>query len=200
MAQTEKSTPSATSNSFAANFSKAGQKQVEAISAMQADVFKELQEMGEYWTARAKSETDLASELLGKLTNARSIPETATAYQEWAIRRAALHRQRQAHGDSRTALFEWRRSRFRVIHAVDERGHEDIWIISICRALTTRSDVSTRHTLLQKCRNKIHAEEIDRGNFPRASAATRCVISAARVSGPGQANPEIAMDRYGRRS
>lgn len=90
MAQTEKSTPPATSNSFALNISKAGKKQVEAISAMQADVFKELQEMGEHWTARAKSETDLASELLGKLTNARSIPETATAYQEWAIRRAQM--------------------------------------------------------------------------------------------------------------
>ncbi len=92
MAQTDKSTPSATatSNSLAANFSKAGKRQVEAISAIQADVFKELQEIGERWTARAKSETDLASELLGKLTNARSIPETATAYQEWAIRRAQM--------------------------------------------------------------------------------------------------------------
>jgi hypothetical protein len=90
MAQAEKSTTSAIPNSFAANLSKAGKKHVEAISAMQADVFKELQEIGEHWTARAKSETELASELVGKLTSARSIPESATAYQEWAIRRTQM--------------------------------------------------------------------------------------------------------------
>jgi hypothetical protein len=90
MAHAEKPATSATSNSFAANLNEAGKKHVEAISAVQADLFKELQEMGEHWTARAKSETDLASDLLGKLTNARSIPETATAYQEWAIRRSRM--------------------------------------------------------------------------------------------------------------
>ncbi len=90
MAKAEKSTASATPNSSAANLSKAGKKHVDAISAMQADVFKELQEIGEHWTARAKSESDLASELLGKLTSARSIQEAATAYQEWAIRRAQM--------------------------------------------------------------------------------------------------------------
>lgn len=90
MAQTEKSATVAAPNSFAANLSKAGKRHVETISAMQADVVKELQEIGEHWTARAKSETDLASELLGKLTSARSIPESATAYQEWAIRRAQM--------------------------------------------------------------------------------------------------------------
>ena len=90
MAQVEKSNTSEISNSFAANLGKAGKKRIEAISAIQADLFKELQEIGERWTARAKSETDLASELVGKLTSARSIPETATAYQEWAIRRAQM--------------------------------------------------------------------------------------------------------------
>lgn len=90
MAHAEKSPMARASNLFAANLSEAGKKQVEAISAMQADLFKELQEIGEHWTARAKSETDLASELVGKLTNAGSIQETATAYQEWAIRRAQM--------------------------------------------------------------------------------------------------------------
>jgi Phasin protein len=88
MAQVEKSTMSATSHAFAADLGEAGKKHVEAISAMQADLFKEIQEIGQHWTTRAKSETDLASELVGKLTSARSFQETATAYQEWAIRRA----------------------------------------------------------------------------------------------------------------
>jgi Phasin protein len=90
MAETEKSTTAAASNSFAASFDKAGKKRVEVISALQADLYKELQKIGEHWAARAKSETDLASELVGKLTSARSVPETAAAYQEWAIRRAQM--------------------------------------------------------------------------------------------------------------
>lgn len=89
MAQTENQTTSAAPNSLA-SLGKAGTQRVEAIRAMQADLFKEIQEIGEHWTARVKSETDLGSELLGKLKNARSIPETATAYQEWAIRRAQM--------------------------------------------------------------------------------------------------------------
>jgi hypothetical protein len=90
MAEAEKSTTSAALNSFAASFDKAGKKPIEVISAVQADLFKELQKIGEHWTTRTKTEADLASELVGRLTSARSVPETATAYQEWVIRRAQM--------------------------------------------------------------------------------------------------------------
>jgi hypothetical protein len=49
-----------------------------------------LQEISQYWSARAKVETDLASELIGKLTSARSVPESAKAYQEWVNQRMSM--------------------------------------------------------------------------------------------------------------
>lgn len=90
MAQTDKSTTAAASPSIVADLGEMTKKRVEATAAAQAELFKELQEISQYWTARAKSETDLASELVSKLTGARSIPETATAYQEWASRRMQM--------------------------------------------------------------------------------------------------------------
>jgi len=44
-------------------------------------------ECKQHWVDRAKLEADLASQLVSKLTSARSVPETAMAYQEWASRR-----------------------------------------------------------------------------------------------------------------
>src|SRR6516165_9098620 len=80
MAQADKSTASATSTSIIADLSEIGKKRAEAVATMQAELFKEFQEISQYWTGRAKTEADLASELLSKLTDARSVQETAKAY------------------------------------------------------------------------------------------------------------------------
>ena len=90
MAQADKSTASATSTSIIADLGEIGKKRAEAVATMQAELFKEFQEISQYWTGRAKTEADLASELISKLTAARSVPETAKAYQEWASRRMQM--------------------------------------------------------------------------------------------------------------
>jgi hypothetical protein len=90
MVQADKSTSSATSASIVAQLGEMGKKRVEATAAVQAQLSKEFQEISQHWTARAKSEADLASELLGKMTSARSVPESAKVYQEWANRRMRL--------------------------------------------------------------------------------------------------------------
>ena len=90
MAQADKSTASATSNSLVTELGEIANKRAEAMAAVQAELFKRLQEISQHWVARAKSEADLASELVSKLTSARSVPETATAYKEWASRRMQM--------------------------------------------------------------------------------------------------------------
>ena len=90
MAQADKSTASATSTSIIADLGEIGKKRAEAVATMQAELFKEFQEISQYWTGRAKTEADLASELISKLTAARSVPEIAKAYQEWASRRMQM--------------------------------------------------------------------------------------------------------------
>lgn len=90
MAQTDKSAAPTAPAFIVADLGEITKKRVEAAATAQAELFRELQEISRYWTARAKSETDLASELVSKLTGARSIPETATAYQEWASQRMQM--------------------------------------------------------------------------------------------------------------
>jgi Phasin protein len=88
--QADGSTKSAPSNSLFTGLGEIGKKRSEAMAAVQTELLDGFQEISQHWVTRAKSEADLASELVAKLTSARSIPETATAYQEWASRRMQL--------------------------------------------------------------------------------------------------------------
>ena len=59
-----------------------GKKRIEALVEMQKDFLAAFEEMNQAWFSRARSEATIASELVSKLTTARSVPETTTAYQE----------------------------------------------------------------------------------------------------------------------
>jgi Phasin protein len=63
-----------------------GKKQIEDFVATQTQLFQKLRESNKHWFDRVQTEATLACELTAKLTAARSIPEVATAYQEWASR------------------------------------------------------------------------------------------------------------------
>jgi hypothetical protein len=84
MVQTEQQSTVSPPASIVTNLGDLARKRVEAATTLQAELFKELQEIGQYWSARAKTEADLVSGLIGRLTSARSVPESAQAYQEWA--------------------------------------------------------------------------------------------------------------------
>ncbi len=57
---------------------------------MQTEQLEKLQEVNRNWIDRMKSQAKLGSEFAAKLTAARSIPEVATAYQEWAGRQMEM--------------------------------------------------------------------------------------------------------------
>src|SRR5262249_44624927 len=59
-----------------------GKKRIEAIVEMQKDFLAAFEEMNQAWFSRARSEASIATELVSRLTSARSVPETRTAYQE----------------------------------------------------------------------------------------------------------------------
>jgi hypothetical protein len=75
-----------TSNLIPPQFAAMGKKRLEDFVAMQAEQMEKLQEMNRSWLERMQSEATLASEFAAKLTAARSVPEVAAAYQEWATR------------------------------------------------------------------------------------------------------------------
>ncbi len=59
----------------------------ENFAKIQSALHHILEETNRHWIERAKSEAELASELMAKLANVRSVPDAATIYQEWATQR-----------------------------------------------------------------------------------------------------------------
>ena len=74
------------SNLIPPEFAAMGKKRIEEFVAIQTQQLDRLQEVSRNWFERMQSEATLASELGAKLTAARSMPEVASAYQEWATR------------------------------------------------------------------------------------------------------------------
>jgi len=77
-------------NLIPAEFVEFGKKRVEELIELQREFFDAFQEINQAWLARARSEANLNSELVSKLSAARSVPETADAYQQVMGKRMEL--------------------------------------------------------------------------------------------------------------
>lgn len=67
-----------------------GKTRLDELVAAQRQQLDRLREMSQSWFDRLQSEAALASELAAKLTAVHSVPELATAYQEWAIKHVEM--------------------------------------------------------------------------------------------------------------
>ena len=78
-------------------------KQIESLLEVQKELMQTLEGINHELFNRAKKEAELASEFVGKLASARSVPDATTTYQEWATKEmellAADRRQMFAHGE-----------------------------------------------------------------------------------------------------
>ena len=70
--------------------SKDGVVLAERLSRFQAELFEKIQEVNRHWLERIQSEATFAAEFATKMSAARSLPDTATIYQEWASRQLKL--------------------------------------------------------------------------------------------------------------
>ena len=71
-------------------FVEMGKQRVEALMEMQQELFDVIQEINQAWFDRARSAATLNSELISKLTSARTMPETAEAYQQCVGKRMEM--------------------------------------------------------------------------------------------------------------
>jgi hypothetical protein len=78
------------SQSRTASPSKGGVVQADRLSRFQAELFEKIQEVNRHWLERIQSEATLAAEFARKMASARSFPDAATVYQEWASRQLKL--------------------------------------------------------------------------------------------------------------
>ena len=67
-----------------------GKQRVEALMEMQQELFDVFQEINQAWFDRARSAATINSELISKLTSARTMPETAEAYQQCVGKRMEM--------------------------------------------------------------------------------------------------------------
>jgi hypothetical protein len=70
-----------------ADVGKLGQKQADAFLDMQRQLWNLVEEANRSWVARAQLERDLASDLANQLSAAKTLPDVAKVYQDWAGRR-----------------------------------------------------------------------------------------------------------------
>jgi len=70
-----------------ADFTKFGKEQTEALSDMQKEFSKLIEQANADWLARIELERELASDLTTKLSSAKTLPDAAKAYQDWMARR-----------------------------------------------------------------------------------------------------------------
>jgi len=66
------------------------QKQIESLLEVQKELMQALEGINRELFVRATKETELASEFLGKLAGARSVPDATTTYREWATKEMEL--------------------------------------------------------------------------------------------------------------
>jgi hypothetical protein len=85
--QTGTTTASASFTSFPVDLVDLGKKRLQALFDAQSKLVDTLPALSREWMSCAQAERELSSELLAKLTAARSLPESARAYQEWLSRR-----------------------------------------------------------------------------------------------------------------
>jgi hypothetical protein len=67
-----------------------GLRQMEAFVEAQSALASRIQDASSGWMKRLETEAALGADLATKLTNARTIPEAASAWQDWTNRRVAL--------------------------------------------------------------------------------------------------------------
>jgi len=72
------------------DFSKFGEAQAEATLAMQKELIDTYEEISRAWLARLKSEADLWSELVTKMSSVRTLPDALGAYQQCVAQRMQL--------------------------------------------------------------------------------------------------------------
>jgi hypothetical protein len=88
--QTGKSTRASAPKFPLTDFAEMSKQRLDATIAAQNELLDKLKEMNDAWLARVQSEAELGSELTNKLLAARSLPDAAAAWQEWATRRMNL--------------------------------------------------------------------------------------------------------------
>jgi hypothetical protein len=85
--RTQRSSPS---NLIPPEFAAFGTKGLEGLLHGQPELLEKIQKINRDWLERMQLEATVASEFATRMTEARSVPEAAAIWQEWASRRMEM--------------------------------------------------------------------------------------------------------------
>jgi hypothetical protein len=85
--RTQRSPPS---NLIPPEFAAFGTKGLEGLVKGQSELLEKIQKVNQDWLERMQVEATVASEFATRMTAARSVPEAAAVWQEWALRRMEM--------------------------------------------------------------------------------------------------------------
>ena len=91
MAKSEKRDSVSLSDLSAGGFLASQSKGVETVKEVQKQLLDTFEQFIRQQLARGKQEMEFASELVGAITSARSVPDVMNAYQNWISKRMALY-------------------------------------------------------------------------------------------------------------
>jgi len=97
------------------DLAKLGESQAEAMMDMQKELLATYEQISRAWLERVKAEADLWSELAGKISGARSVPDAVGAYQE-----SVAHRMQMAAEDGRRLFDDMQKMMTTITHAVSK--------------------------------------------------------------------------------
>jgi hypothetical protein len=83
-------TSSSAAQQMPAELLKLGESQAEAMAAMQKELLGTYEQISRAWLERVKAEADLWSELAGKISGARSVPDALEAYRDCVAQRMQM--------------------------------------------------------------------------------------------------------------
>jgi hypothetical protein len=86
----DRSPRSPPSNLIPPEFAAFGTKGLEGLVQGQSELLEKIQKVNHDWLERMQLEATVASEFATRMTSARSVPEAAAVWQEWALRRMEM--------------------------------------------------------------------------------------------------------------
>ena len=69
------------------DFAETANKQLEEFADVQTELLARFEEANKWWLDRVQAEANFTSDVVSKLSSARSIPDAITACQDWSARR-----------------------------------------------------------------------------------------------------------------
>jgi hypothetical protein len=95
--QSERQDKASLLNQLPVDFAETANEQLEEFADVQTELLARFEEANKWWLDRVQAEANFTSDVVSKLSSARSIPDAITACQDWSARRFEMMAEDASH-------------------------------------------------------------------------------------------------------